>query len=74
MDSTNLQTLSVKISNNKSDLNKMLGMDECSNEEEIAETEVFFESKDKSFYQKGIETLEKHWNECIALKGNYVDE
>ena len=45
-----------------------------SNEEVIAETEAYFESKDESFYKKGIERLEKHWNECITLEGNSVDE
>ena len=24
--------------------------------------------------QKGIELLEKHWNQCITLEGDYVDE
>ena len=45
-----------------------------SNEEVILETEVYFEAKDKSFYKKGIELLEKHWNPCITLEGDYVDE
>ena len=45
-----------------------------SNEEVIAETEAYFESKDESFYKKGIEKLEKHWNECITLEGKYVNE
>ena len=45
-----------------------------SNEEVIAETEAYFEVKDKSFYRKGIEMLEKAWNECIILEGDYVDE
>ena len=45
-----------------------------SNEEVIAELEVYFESKDESFYKKGMEKLEKRWNECIALEGNYVDK
>ena len=57
------------------DLKKMLqGKRFCSNEEVIAETEAYFESKDESFYKKGIEKLEKRWNECITLEGNYVDE
>ena len=44
-------------------LNKMLqGMNESSNEEMIAETEAYLESKDKSFYKKGIENLKKRWN------------
>ena len=33
-----------------------------SSEEAISETEVYFEAKDKSFYKKGIELLEKRWN------------
>ena len=45
-----------------------------SNEEVIAETEAYFESKDESFYKKGIEKLEKRWNECITLEGNYFNE
>ena len=32
------------------------------------------ESKDQSFYKKGIEKLEKRSNECITLEGNYVDQ
>ena len=45
-----------------------------SSEEVILETEPYFEAKDKSFYKKGIELLEKHWNQCIILEGDYVDE
>ena len=45
-----------------------------SHEEVIAETEAYFESKNESFYKTGIEKLEKRSNECIMLKGNYVDE
>ena len=26
------------------------------------------------FYKKGIEMLEKRWDECITLEGDYVDE
>ena len=37
-------------------------------------TEAYFESKDESFYKKGIARLEKRWTECIKLEGNYVDE
>ena len=42
-----------------------------SNEKVISETEVYFETKDKLFYKKGIELLGKHWNQCIILEGNY---
>ena len=44
------------------------------NEEGISETEAYFEAKDKLFYKKGIELLEKLWNQCITLEGDYVDE
>ena len=40
----------------------------------VPETEAHFEAKDKSFYKKGIEILEKHWNECINIEEDYVDE
>ena len=39
------------------------------NEEVIAETEAYLESKDESFYKKDIEKLEKRWNTCITLEG-----
>ena len=57
------------------DLKKMLQEKRfVSNAEVIAKTEAYSESKDESFYKKGIEKLEKRWNECITLEGNYVDE
>ena len=57
------------------DLKKMLQGKRCgSNEEVIAETEAYFESKNDTFYKKGIEKLEKRWNACITLEGNYVNE
>ena len=57
------------------DLKKMLqGKRFGSNEEVIAETEAYFEAKDKSFYKHGIEKLEKRRNDCIALKGDCIDE
>ena len=45
-----------------------------SSEEILSETEANFEAKDKSFYKIGIELLEKRWDQCITLKGDYVDE
>ena len=36
--------------------------------------QVYFEAKDKSFYKKDIESLEKLWNHNITLEGDYVDE
>ena len=43
-----------------------------SNEQVIAVNEGHFEAKDKSFYKHGIEKLEKRWNNCIALEGDYL--
>ena len=45
-----------------------------SNEEVIVETKAYFKAKDKSFYKKGLEILEKRWNECITLEGDYINE
>ena len=57
------------------DLKKMLaGKKFRTNEEVIAETEAYFEAKDKSFYKSDIEMLERRWNDCVALDGDYVDE
>ena len=41
---------------------------------DIAETEACIETKDKSFYKKDIEMLEKRWNKCITFEGDYVNE
>ena len=57
------------------DLKKMLqGKRFSSDDKVIAATEAYFEAKDKSFYKKGIKNLEKRWNDCIAMEGDYVDE
>ena len=57
------------------DLKRMLqGKRFSSSKEVILDTEAYFDAKDKSFYKKGIELLEKHWNQFITLKGDYVDE
>ena len=57
------------------DLRRMFkGKRFSSNKGVIAKTEAYFEGKDKSFYKKGIETLEKRWNECITVEGGYVVE
>ena len=45
-----------------------------SDDEVIAATKTYFKAKDKSFNKKGIESLEKRWNDCIAMQGDYVDE
>ena len=47
-----------------------------SDDEVIAATEAYFEAKDKSFYKKGIESLEKRWNDYVRkviMEGDYVD-
>nr|XP_040567943.1 histone-lysine N-methyltransferase SETMAR-like [Lepeophtheirus salmonis] len=49
-----------------SDLKRMLAWKKfSSNEEGIAETEDYFEAKDKSYYKNGIEKLKDHYNQCI---------
>ena len=45
-----------------------------SNEEVFTETNAYFEAKDKSFYKKGIEMLEKRWTDFVAFEGDYVGE
>lgn len=45
-----------------------------SNAEVIGATEGYFAGKDKSFFKKGIEMLEKRWTKCITLSGDYVEE
>ena len=57
------------------DLKRMIhGKRFGSNEEVISETETCFEAKDKLFNKKGIELLEKHWNQCVMFEGDNVDE
>ena len=34
----------------------------------------YFEAKNKSFYTKVNEWLEKRWNQCITQEGDYVDK
>ena len=41
--------------------------------EEVAETDAYFEGLDVSYYRKGIEMLENRYTKCIALEG-YVEE
>jgi histone-lysine N-methyltransferase SETMAR len=56
-------------------LKKMLaGKKFRSNEVVINETDTYFETKNKSFYKNGIKMLERRWNDCVALDGDYVDE
>ena len=57
-----------------SDLKRMLaGKKFKSNDEVIAETEAYFDEKEKSYYERGIEKLENRYTRCIAPEGNYVE-
>ena len=57
-----------------SDLKRMLaGKKFSANEEAIAEIEIYFEDKDKSYYKNGIEKLYDHNYRCIALEGSYIE-
>ena len=55
-------------------LKRMLQGKRLGSNEVISESEAYFEAKDKSFYKKGIEFLQKCWTQCITLEGDYVDE
>ena len=46
----------------------------CQMMEVIAETSVYFEDLDKSYYKDGIEKLEHRWIKCIILKEDYVEK
>ena len=45
-----------------------------SNDQVIAETEAYFDEKEKSYYKSSIEKLENRYTRCIALEGNNYDE
>ena len=40
----------------------------------IEAVEVFFESKNKTFYKTGMKALRKRWQQCITLEGECVQE
>ncbi|KAF7277396.1 hypothetical protein GWI33_007840 [Rhynchophorus ferrugineus] len=39
----------------------------------VAETEAYFEAKDKSYFKYGIKKLEGRYNQCITIERNYVE-
>jgi [histone H3]-lysine36 N-dimethyltransferase SETMAR len=54
------------------DLKIMLAGNKFSkNEEEIAESEAYFEVMSKSYYKNGIEKLYDRYNSCIVHEGIY---
>jgi hypothetical protein len=44
------------------------------NQEAIAAVEKYFADLTKNHYRDGIMALEHHWNKCISIKGDYVEE
>jgi histone-lysine N-methyltransferase SETMAR len=44
------------------------------NQEAIAPVEGYFADLTKNRYRDGIMALERRWNKCISLKGNYVEK
>ena len=38
----------------------------------IASVEVFLQGQDKLFYKAGLQKLQKLWNKCIEVGGDYV--
>ena len=45
-----------------------------SNEDIIAKTDAYFETFPKSYFMDGLKKLEKRWEKCIELKGDYVEK
>jgi hypothetical protein len=45
-----------------------------SNQEAIAAVEGYFADLMKNHYRDGIIVLEKRWNKCISLKGDYIEK
>jgi histone-lysine N-methyltransferase SETMAR len=45
-----------------------------SNQEVIAAEEGYFADFMKNHYRGGIMALERRWNNCISLKGDYVEK
>lgn len=45
-----------------------------SNDEVINETNAYFDDLPKSHFLEGIGKLEKRWNKCVELKGDYVEK
>jgi len=45
-----------------------------SNQEAIAAVEGYFADLTKNHYRDRIMVLEYRWNNCISLKGNYVEK
>jgi hypothetical protein len=45
-----------------------------SNEEVTAETNACFAELCQSYYSEGINKLEKHWTNCVSLKGDCVEK
>ena len=44
-----------------------------SNDEVIAETEAYFDEKEKSYYKSGTQKLENLYTRCIALEGTMLN-
>jgi len=45
-----------------------------SNQEAIAAVEGYFSDHKENHYRDGIMALERRWNKCICLKGDYVEK
>jgi hypothetical protein len=45
-----------------------------SNQEAIAAVEGYFADLTKNHYRDRLMALEHRWNECISLKGDYVEK
>ena len=45
-----------------------------SNEDVIAQTNAYFEELPPSYFKDGLNKLEKRWEKCIELNGDYVEK
>jgi histone-lysine N-methyltransferase SETMAR len=52
----------------------LAGQGFSSNQEAIAAAEGYFGDLTKKHYRDGIMALKHHWNKCISLKGEYIEE
>jgi len=52
----------------------LAGQRSSSNQEAIAAVEGYFADLTKNHYRDRIMLLERRWNKCISLKGDYVEK
>lgn len=46
----------------------------ATNDEVIAAVEAYFAGLERSHFMEGITSLERRWNKCLELHGDYVEK